>query len=132
MNVNCWSLNNNELRQKLVLFNKPDIVCVTETHLRGKEKLYVPGYDYYGLNSVVPPTNIRGSGGVGILMKSSLHNTFNSEICYTYNDNVIGIKLTSKDTDEGLALFCVYLPPETSKYAAGNEAILNNLTLEAY
>ena len=48
------------------------------------------------------------------------------------DDNILGIKLTCPKDGETIIVYCVYLPPEGSCYSAGNENILNNLTIEIY
>ena len=131
-NVNCWSENNEELRAKLVTHNNPDIVCITETHLKDDQVLEVNGYDYYGLNRKLQVKNSRGSGGVRILVKTSLHAEFAVDRCYELKDNVLGLMLNSDVGDERYVVFCVYLPPEGSRYGQENDNILNKLTIELY
>ena len=48
---------------------KPDILALTETHLKGKDEFEVRGYDWYGLNY---ERAIRGSRGAGFLIKKGI------------------------------------------------------------
>ena len=48
---------------------KPDILALTETHLKGKDEFNVRGYEWYGENY---ERAIRGSRGVGFLIKSGI------------------------------------------------------------
>ena len=56
--------NNAKLTEKIICHNSPDIVCITETHLKGLEKIDVSGYSAYCVNR--DTTNKRRSGGVCI------------------------------------------------------------------
>ena len=48
---------------------KPDILALSETHLKGKDEFEVRGYDWYGENF---ERAIRGSRGVGFLIKKGI------------------------------------------------------------
>ena len=75
---------------------------------------------------------MRGSGGTGILIKRKLYTNFHVECCFKISENALGVKLTHKLTCESMIIVCIYLPPENSNYAASNEDILNQLTIEMY
>ena len=45
---------------------------------------------------------------------------------------MLGVRFTDKLNDDSMLVYCVYLPPDNSKYSEFNEEILNNLTIEAY
>ena len=74
MNVNLWTDNNSQLREKLVTYNKPDIICVTETHLKGGNKIHVPEFTFIGMNRKT--TGNKGSGGIGILIRNTMYNDY--------------------------------------------------------
>ena len=108
-------------------------MCLTETHLRRGEIIHVPGYHFIGRNRELLNTKAnRGSGGVGILIKNSMINTHHMTTIYTHKDNVIAIKLECKLSGQEIVIFCVYLPPEHSRYGSDNEEILNGITMEIY
>ena len=48
---------------------RPDILAISETHLKGKEEFQVRGYEWVGENY---EGAIRGSRGVGILIKKGV------------------------------------------------------------
>ena len=77
VNVNCWSERSETLKSKIALYGDLDIVCLSETHLQRDENITLPGYKYTGLNrrNISTKTN-RGSGGVGILVKTELLKNF--------------------------------------------------------
>ena len=132
-NVNGWTQNNCNLRERILMSQNPDIICLTETHLIGENKAEIQGFSGYFRNRPLGDKRLsKGSGGVGILFRNGLRNTFEIENCYVHLDNVLGIKLRNKETDEQIAVYCVYLPPDNSKYSSENEQILNGLVIEIY
>ena len=91
MNVNCWSKNNCELREKILTCNNPDIICVVETHLKGDVTINIPNYTFFGLNRKLNiDKNYRGSGGIGIFLRNSLQNNYQIERCLEIEDNILG------------------------------------------
>ena len=132
LNVNCWSANNNELHGELVNFNNPDIIGVCETHLQNDETLSLDGYVYMGINRAVPLTNYPGSGGVGLFISKELKEMYHIEKCFSYYDNVIGIRGVHVKTGESFVLYNTYLPPDGSKYARNKELVFSNLLIDIY
>ena len=49
-----------------------------------------------------------------------------------FDDNVLGLRLCCNDTNEILIVYCVYLPPDSSRYGQYNETILNTLVMDIY
>ena len=47
-------------------------------------------------------------------------------------DNVIGMKLVSKQGSESHMIYCVYLPPDNSKYGQENELVLDEIMISMY
>ena len=59
-------------RYKIIDFlrnEKPDILALTETHLKGKDEFNTGGYEWIGANY---EHAIRGSRGVGFLIKKGI------------------------------------------------------------
>ena len=111
----------------------PDLICLTEMHLCDSEVITVNNYTYFGLNRKTRDKRaLRNSGGIGILVKNNLCGLFQINDCYRWNDNVLGIKLESIDQTDCIIVYCVYMPPESSKYSVNNEELLNNLTIDIY
>ena len=87
-------MNNKELHIKLLQYDEPDLVRVSETHLTKDAELNVPGYNYFGVNRVsLQKAGQRGSGGTGILVKTELFEKFDISREFEILDNVIGVKL---------------------------------------
>ena len=49
---------------------KPDILAISETHLKGKEEFQARGYEWVGENY---ERAVRGNRGVGFLIKKELN-----------------------------------------------------------
>ena len=103
---------------------------MTETHLKDDNEIFMPVYYFIGLNRKTK--NSRGSGGICILFKNKLKNLFYIETCLEINNDVIGIKITNRESGLFFNVYCIYLPPESSKYGQNNENILNELCIEMY
>ena len=132
LNVNCLSKNNGYLHEQLINYENPDKVCLTETHLKDDEIISINGYRYVGTNRPMSTGN-RGSGGIGILYKNELLNSYSAELVYHHKDNVIDLQFSCKLTQSpSVLIYCVYLPPENSHYGLENEEVLNLLTMEMY
>ena len=59
-------------KYKIIQFldeERPDILAVTETHMKGKTEIEIRGYEWVGHNF---EQAIRGSRGVGFLIKSGI------------------------------------------------------------
>ena len=112
--------------------NDPDIVCLTETHLKGAEVISLSSFDYVVSNRVEKRKCRKGSGGIGIMINRRLKVEFEYAVCFQFEDTILGVEFKNKYNNEQIVLFCVYLPPEGSVYAQNNEQALNMLTIELY
>ena len=131
--MNCWSEGNNELRQKLLLSNNPDIICVCETRWLEGQTFSIPNYLTFAANRKKQSKCVnRGSGRIAILVKMRLASTHQVTKCLEIDDNILGVKLVCWKTNTKIVIFCVYLPPESSRYGQENELLLNQLTVEPY
>ena len=68
VNVNGITAKKYKVMQFLDL-EKPDILAITETHLRDKQDFVIRGYEWTGTNFEAA---IRGSRGVGFLIKKGI------------------------------------------------------------
>ena len=105
-----------ELRENIIDCLNTDIISICETHLRNDEKLTISGYRWIGHNRKnISPTALRGSGGVGFLIKLSILDQFSVSILDSTTDDILWIKLIDKlDNENGLYLCSCYLPPSGS------------------
>ena len=59
-------------KYKIIQFldeERPDILAVTETHMKGKTEFEIRGYEWVGQNF---EQAVRGSRGVGFLIKTGI------------------------------------------------------------
>ena len=90
------------------------------------------GYKFIGLYRPKLKKANRASGGIGILISNSIYEAFTVTKCYELKDNVLGIKLIGSEDNETIIIFCVYLPPDGSRFSNENEHVLNHLAMEIY
>ena len=70
---------------------QPDILAVTETHLKDKTEMEIMGYEWVGQNY---ERAIRGSRGVGFLIKQGIkYKTINHEHDLMEQGRSIGIEI---------------------------------------
>ena len=93
-----------------------DVLGVAETHLKGGQKLDLPGYAWIGNNRKATHVNaIRGSGGVGFCINEQLLDIFNVSLLDDSVDDILWIKLTHKMEAMVVLCLCVcYLAPANS------------------
>ena len=95
--------------------------------------MQVDEYISYNLNrNKLIAKTVRGSGGVGILVKNKLVNRYNITVCTKIKDSILGIKLDSLSEPECIVILCIYIPPESSQYGHENDALFDHLTIEFY
>ena len=82
----------------LLTAHDPDIICVSETHLKGNEAVTLPNYVFFGLNRKLKSS--KGLGGVGILIKRTLMDKYHANRCYKLYDNVLGVELICNTSGE--------------------------------
>lgn len=107
-------------------------MCICETHLSGKEKIYVPGYIWYGHNRKTKHIKAPYThGGVGILVKESLLKEFHvSEIDKSF-DGILGLLFKHVDTEYSFINYVCYLPPDKSAWSNPTD-FYGHLTSQLY
>ncbi|VDI45625.1 Hypothetical predicted protein [Mytilus galloprovincialis] len=135
-NARGWSLKTNDNSQfrKLVLeYSNCDVFAVTETFLRRDENLEINGFKFYGNNRKNLNRNaIRGSGGVGLLVKLDLLDNFDCDILSSEYEGVLWIKLNSKVNDVCFCIAVCYLPPAESTRSLESDVFFQNLLKDIY
>ena len=69
-------------------------------------------------------------GGIAILVKNEMLRIFKVNTVLEVYDNVLGVKFSSRDGGTCVLVYCVYLPPESSRYGRNNEETLNRLMID--
>ena len=133
LNVNGWTKNNCEHRQKILLTSNADLIAINETHLKNNECPYLPGYHWIGANRVSQHINaIRASGGIGLFYKENIAIDFNIKIIDKTHDGILSILFTHKMTEFNMVVTVVYLPPDNSRWGRDSTGFFAHLLSEIY
>ena len=117
-NVGGWSLKNNDnklFRDKAFIHSDCDIFCVVETFLRDNESFNIDGFTYFSQNrNNIHKRAKRGSGGVGIFVRNRLFEMFTVTVLDETVEDILWLKLCSKQSQDNLVVCVCYLPPSDS------------------
>ena len=103
-------------------------MALSETFLRGNERLNIDGYVFYGHNRENLHRNAtRGSAGIGILVKRDILESFTIQILDIEFEGIMWIKFQSKFSDLIFMLAVCYLPPNESSRALDSDLYFQNL-----
>lgn len=137
-NTNGWFVKDNDITlsaRKLILSHMNfDIVCINESHLANGQCIAVDGYVWFGHNRTIIDRNaVRGSGGVGILVKQTLLRHFNVSVLDCTFEGILWLKLEHNADSENTLLICsCYLPPERSSRGDNAQAFYDALLGQVY
>ena len=115
------------MRIHLLLTIKPDIICLNETHSLN-ETVHIDGFTCYQFDRENTKKNAyRGYGGVAILIRNQVLQTFSVVDIQRNIDGILLLNLKQNDTDYHLNIISTYLPPDNSNYGRDANAFFNNL-----
>ena len=89
------------------------------------------GYIWFGLNRKMHTKACRASGGVGMLVRSSLFQYYSIEIIEK-DDGIIGLLFEHKLSEYNFVIFSCYLPPENSPWGRDASAFFCRLLSLVY
>ena len=115
------------MRRNIIETLNKDVVCLTETH-SPNYKITVNGYKTFQQNWF--KTGKKGSGGVAILVKYAVVNSYDITLNSNSVDGILGLKLSQGEYH--LNVYNVYIPPENSPYGCDIGSIFAYLTGEFY
>ena len=99
-------------KYNVIISNNFDIICLCETWLSNNNVIECDGYEWIRL--AISKRAIRGSGGVGVLIKWQLYNMFDISILDSSFEGILWIKFQSKESSNAFSLCVCYLPPGNS------------------
>ena len=74
----------------MILATNLDIVCLCETFLKSSEIISIEGYKWFGNNRTsISKRAVRGSGGVGVLVKQSMFDRFSVDIVDKNHEDIL-------------------------------------------
>ncbi len=132
-NVNGWTTNNSILRKEVIANLKSDIFCIVETHLTENSSITIGGYSTIIHNrSFKHKRAIRGSGGVAILIKDTILQSYKVTVSDKSIDGVLCVELKQKLSEFIFHVFLCYLPPDNSVWGRDADAFFGHLIAELY
>ena len=131
-NVNRWPTRKEAKYQFLIsVINKfnADITCLCETWLRETNAIVYEGYTWIGQNRCkIAKKAVRGSGGVGMLVKHNVYNKFKVNVVDTSYEGILWVKFEHRENPPVTLLVCVcYLPPSRSSRGDTSLEVFENL-----
>lgn len=108
---------------------------MNETHLVNEDGIDLTehGFKWIGFNRT--HTHIKapkGSGGVGVVVKDWLFNSYCIDIVDKSYEGILGVRFVNKYNDFTLILFTVYLPPENSPWGRDASSFYSHLLTQIY
>ena len=133
LNVAGCTVSNNTLRSKILEHLNFDIISVNETHLKSSDTLTLERYQFLKHNRQETHRDApKGSGGVGLFIKSEfLNDLYISVVDNTY-DGILGISLIHKQSEYNIIVFTVYLSPENSPWGRNGSEFYAHLHGQIY
>ena len=117
-----------DMRSAVIGFYSPDVVAVVESWLKGEDELVVEGYKWLGNNRRNLHKNaVRGSGGVGILVREEVLKHCSVGILDSSVEDVLWVQFSWGKEEQALVLAVCYIPPESSSRGKGAEETLQAL-----
>ena len=74
----------------------------------------------------------KGSGSVGILVHNNIYEEYEISVTDKSFEGILGILLTSKQTDYKIVIYSVYLPPENSPWGRNAMEFYSHLLGQIY
>ena len=128
-NVNSWTDNNCDLRQKVLNYLVADVIVIVETKLKHDDIIKLHGYQWFGSNRKSQLRSARcGSGGIGFFQSYQLLESWEVTNIDASIDGLYIIGLDSKNCDCQLILCACYLSPETSTWGREVDVYFNHFT----
>ena len=80
------------------------------------------GYKWFGnIRKHLHRKAVRGSGGVGVLIREEVLKHYQVEILETEKEDMLWVKLNQREEEEGLVLALCYVSPESSSHGRSSE-----------
>ena len=106
-----------DVRAEIIDFYRPDVVALVE------------GYTWFGQNRRhLHKKAVRGSGGVGVLIREEVLKSYQVEILDTDVEDVLWVKLSQEEEEQVLVLAVCYIPPEASSRGKSTERLYSWLS----
>lgn len=99
-----------------------------ETHLVGEEVISINNFTWFGFNRKhILRSAKKGSGGVGVLVKSRLLDSYSVSILESEFEGILWVQFLSLSNTENFCLCVCYLPPSNSTRGNTGDEFFNHL-----
>ncbi len=72
-----WIYNNSIIRESVIKYLCPNILCLNETHLEGNRTVTADGYEFISHHRTIKHQKVPTiHHGVGVLIKGDIYDTF--------------------------------------------------------
>ncbi|MDA8031503.1 MAG: endonuclease/exonuclease/phosphatase family protein, partial [Alphaproteobacteria bacterium] len=117
------------LRENVITATDLDIVCLCETFLRNSEIISIEGYKWFGHNRTnISKRAVRGSGGVGVLVKESMFDRFSIDVVDKRHEDILWLACTQiNNPDNTIFIGVCYLPPAASSRGDKSHDVFDTL-----
>ena len=107
---------NDRLREGIIRKSDLDLVGICETFLCNKDGIEIDGYKWLGHNRQhISKRAVRGSGGVGLLIKDSMFNHFSIDIVDKQHEDILWTSFSYINNPDCCFLH-MYMLPATSNF----------------
>ena len=122
------------MRSSCINFADLQIIGLVEIHLTGNNAIILDGYRWFGINLKSLHVNAKvGSGGVGLLVRNDILDSFNVSVLDDEYEGILWLKLQSTESTNDCFCICVcYLPPENSTRAVNVNEVFDALITQIY
>ena len=104
------SVGRHDFRAKVISGYNPDIACIVETWLREGEEVEFEDYNWVAHNRGQLNKNaVRGSGGVGLLVKHTMYRSWSVEVVNIEIEDVMWVKFAKQEVNEVFFVAVCYI-----------------------
>ena len=135
MFIHCLKNYNSKLKEGIIYGLNLDIICICETFLVDNECINLEGYQWFGSNrKFLSRRAMRGSGGVGVLIKHSLSERYSISIAQPDADieGILWVQFTGIDGSEDFSIVVCYLPPANSSRGDMSDEFFDHLKSDIF
>lgn len=98
LKLGCWNTRgwplDSQFRSRVILSLDLDLIGICETFLQGNNEIHLEGYTWLGNNrKQISKRAIRGSGGVGLLVKDTVFHRFTLSVLDNKSEGILWVLL---------------------------------------
>ena len=135
LKLGCWNTRgwplDSQFRSRVIHSLDLDLIGICETFLQGNNEIHLEGYTWLGNNrKQISKRAIRGSGGVGLLVKDTVFHKFTVSVLDNKSEGILWALLLDQASQHSISLCVCYLPPSNSSRGDMSLEFFSNLRLQ--